>query len=366
MRLPQFAGGFAPPDPQAVALLARPEAAHFRSVPSSPNSDQATAQTIGIMCRHIEDASRDPLVRRAAVDAPLRFRGGPAPSLNSAVNLASSDWWWVKHALQFIHHEYLIRQWLHEADQLQLLIPPEVVLRMREPQGDCAVFTMLVCALLRCQGIPYEVVTVATNAGEPRVFSHVYARAVIGDLRLPLDASHGDYPGWQVPSRDIFRIQVWDASGNPIKDTDARYSGLHGYRGLRGVRRGLGDAPGCNDYDWNPALCAQADVSEGGSYVPPAGTPSTIVPTGASPSGGFNIGSTLTSLLGQWTKIAGNVIAPTVSYTRGPNGQIIYNAPANAAGAVPASILGGSGSSWLIIAGVLVAGVVAVKAMSGK
>jgi hypothetical protein len=75
---------------------------------------------------------------------------------------------------------------------------------------------MMICALLECQRIPWEIVTLACSRKQPGIWSHVFPRAALGDLRLPLDASHGAYPGWSVPSRDIQRMAVWDSSGNLV------------------------------------------------------------------------------------------------------------------------------------------------------
>jgi hypothetical protein len=48
----------------------------------------------------------------------------------------------------------------------------------------------------------------------------VFPRVHLADnFALPMDASHGRYPGWSVPRRDIQRMQVWDMSGNPVSAT---------------------------------------------------------------------------------------------------------------------------------------------------
>lgn len=197
------------------------------------NPDTATAQTIALMCQQIEKAARDPLLQRAARDAVQRFRGGPlyaAASVDPASNpcaIAESAYWWVKHALKFQLHNSLIQVWFNERDQLQLLISPDLLLRMSKPRGDCAIYSMLVCAMLRAWGIPYELVTAAVTPNDPE-FDHVWARAVLPDgRRLNLDASHGKYPGWQVPFEHRNRTQVWDSRGNPIPDAAPRFRGLH-------------------------------------------------------------------------------------------------------------------------------------------
>lgn len=374
-----------------MGLLAQPGLAHVRSIESSGNSDIDTARTIAIMCRHIADAARDPLVCSAGVDAQRRFRGGPFPSNNPAISLASSDWWWCKHFVRFVHHETLIEIWLGEIGQLQLLIPPDFLVRLRELVGDCAVYSMLICAMLRCQGIDYELVTVATMPEEPAIFNHVYPRAVLGGGRLALDASHGDYPGWQVPSNNVFRLQAWNAQGMPIEDQGSRFAGLHGYRhgrsGLRGFRRGvagirlrgLGQSVDTSSFNFDDSTGMYTDPATGNMYNSGGHLvdPVTLLPINTPAYSAANVGTTpivtsstspsassaaspwtafAANMASAWTKIAGNVIAPQVTLTRGPGGTLSYSAPAGSAAAgttLGASLLGGSslgGSSLLWIA----------------
>jgi hypothetical protein len=199
-------------------------------VAASSNPDTATAQTIGIMCQHAKKAAGVEGVRGTAYDAAGRFSGGG----NDARSLVDSAFWWCKHFIKFVHHEFIIRQRLGESGHLQGLISPDILLQMDNPEGDCAIFSECLCAFLRVFGIPYEFVTVAVNPEEPAVFSHVYVYAVMPDgSRLPLDASHGLYPGWQVPSSDVFRLQVWDDNGRQVADHGSRFDGLGNY-GFRG------------------------------------------------------------------------------------------------------------------------------------
>jgi hypothetical protein len=175
--------------------------------------DHATAQTISVMCGHVADSvyGESPLTRRAAVDAVRRFKGR-----------IRGAFWWPKHEIKFVHHSKLIRRWLNEADQLQLLISPERLLAMprlpiageRRPTGDCAIFCMLVAALLECYGLGWQFVTLAVDPREPSLYTHVFTRAIFPDNSVyPLDASHGPGPGWQVPMNRRFREQAWSSSG---------------------------------------------------------------------------------------------------------------------------------------------------------
>ena len=206
--------------------------------------DRATAQTVELMCRIIDRAAGDPVLKAAARDAVRRFKGGLLywlsrrdPFLHPGA-IAESVWWWAKHVLKFVHHDGLIQVWFNERDQLQLLIGPDLLLRMEKPRGDCAIYTMLECAMLRALGVGFEIVTLAVNPNEPEIFSHVYPRAILPDGgRLALDASHGSYPGWHVPAEHTLRLQVFDERGNPVMDAAPRFRGSSPTASPTGCRR---------------------------------------------------------------------------------------------------------------------------------
>jgi hypothetical protein len=166
------------------------------------------------MAGHVRHAAGDPIVRETAQRAFDQF--GKLHGAADARAIAESAWWWCKVYLTFVHHEFIIRQRLGEAGHLQGLISPEVLVRMDKPEGDCAIFSECLGAFLTSFGVPFEFVTVAANPNEPGIFSHVFVYAVMPDgQRLPLDASHGKYPGWQVPSAHVSRRQVWPVTARP-------------------------------------------------------------------------------------------------------------------------------------------------------
>ena len=204
-------------------------------VPAALDPDEATAQTVRIMCRHIEKSAADPLLKACARSAVAQWRGGPAfaasgrdPSTDARA-IAESIWWWAKHQLKFVHHAALILAWLNERDQLQLLIEPSVLVRMQQMRGDCAIYTMLICAMLDTFRVPWEIVTLAVDPSQPEIFSHVFPVAVLPNgRRLALDASHGKFPGWRVPKDRTFRSQAWNQSGEQVADAP-QFDGLHNY-----------------------------------------------------------------------------------------------------------------------------------------
>ncbi len=181
-------------------------------------SPQVTEQTVLKMCEHIRNAPADPLVQQAARSIKAQpFR--PVAITDGAPVLARL-WWWVKYRVKFTQDDELIRKLFNESGHYELLISPPVLLRMLKPQGDCDDFTMLICALCLCLGFETRIVTVMCDRKRPGEYTHVFPVAFLADQKIwcPMDASHGDYPGWQVPERDVTRRTEWDLSGRVVLD----------------------------------------------------------------------------------------------------------------------------------------------------
>jgi hypothetical protein len=192
-------------DQQAAKLLRQNP--NFRQA-SLSDPDEATAQTVRYMADLVKHSLSDPIIEQAFADAWARFR-----------QIAFSDevavcWWYAKYLIKFVHHQELLRDWLFELDELQLLISPEALLRMESPKGDCAIFTILIQSMLSTRGIPWETVTVAVDPSNPNLYTHVYAQAIRPDgSRIALDASHGKYPGWQAPANRVFKKKLGTWTG---------------------------------------------------------------------------------------------------------------------------------------------------------
>lgn len=196
------------------------------------DSDLATAQTIATMCGHIHRASQDPVVQQAAKQA-LSTWGRVRWGTSAPVGV----FWWAKHAVKMLPHSKFKALLAAYPEKRQLLVTPEVVLRAPAPAGDCSTFSMLIAAMLEALGVQWELVTVAADPQDPKLYSHVFVREVLPDgSRVTLDGSHGKYPGWEVPRAHQFRRQVWDAAGEPISDQAPVVSQLHEY-----LATGLGD-----------------------------------------------------------------------------------------------------------------------------
>lgn len=78
--------------------------------------------------------------------------------------------------------------------------------------GDCDDFSMYLAALLTAHGIPCTFVTVAADGRAPDQFSHVYVAAYLPSGRIVLDASHGDFPGWEY-GNPYGMYKEWPAGG---------------------------------------------------------------------------------------------------------------------------------------------------------
>ncbi len=178
----------------------------------------STAQTARAMCEHIRRDAASPIVRATAKRIASESRA------SDAMGLARAVWLYVKQVVGFKSDDAQIARLFGERNQLELLIAPAALLSMHQPEGDCDDFTMLCCALLTALGVRAQVVCLCCDRSDPGRFSHVCARAFIpesisvGGGWLNIDASHGAYPGWKVPARDIFREQDYDLNGHCAAD----------------------------------------------------------------------------------------------------------------------------------------------------
>ena len=262
---------------QGPPILSREFLKRAQRVPAAADPDEATAQTVRIMAGHIKRSAEDPVVQAWAMQAVKQWRGGLGfastgrdPFADPGA-IAESCWWFAKHYMKFVHHSKQILDWFNERDQLQLLIEPSVLVRMKSWEGDCAIYTMLICAMLRCLGVQYEMQTLGTSPYKPDIYNHVFLRCVLPDgRRVPLDASHGTYPGWMVPDNNITRSQVWDSDGNPIND-EAQFQGLHNYMPTPNPwwNRGLGQDDGTDLSSQDIAsLIGSSNLDATGTAIP--------------------------------------------------------------------------------------------------
>lgn len=164
-----------------------------------PNSDEiATGQTIALMSRFAIDDSH-----AATIQSAVRMAGA---SSGQPLARAHAIFHFVQTRVQYETDEQLAHPWLTAAENLELLIRPVDLLSMSPPRGDCDEFAMLTAAMLLAAGIDAGFVTIAAEPGDDR-YSHVYAAAWIEGGWLPLDTSHGIYPGWYYQA--AHKTKVW-------------------------------------------------------------------------------------------------------------------------------------------------------------
>jgi hypothetical protein len=306
------------------------------------DQDHATAQTVGLMADQIRTCAEDPVVQAAARNALTKYcRRGQAGRFAACWSV----WWSIRHTVKFVSDDSLLRSIATpNPPELELLVSPSVMVRARSPQGDCDDFTMLMCCFLQVLGVPWEIVTVAADPGDPERWSHVYAVAILEDgRRFPMDAAPPDaiYPGWEVPSDHILRYQAWDADGQPV-ERQRPIKRMQGYRSVRrrGLR-GLGDTYQCDDDGANCVTIPDYTTSGGQYTVLSDGT----IVSNTNPSGGLNPSTTpsfwekeFSTLANAWTTIGSRVIAPTTTVT---SKGLTITTPASSTAA--ASLLSSSG-----------------------
>jgi hypothetical protein len=360
-------------------------------VPASDDVNVATRQTVEKMCEYIRAGVSDELVRWWAECGIARY----GQNNRDPQSCAWAMYWLVKHAILFARDEPRLFQ-VGEADGMDMLIAPAVLVRMQQPKEDCDGFTMLLCALLGCLGVKTVIVTIAADPSDPSRWSHVFPMAVFPSGAVtPLDASHGTHPGWMVPRAHIFRWQAWDLNAQPVEVAMPRAgAGLHGYarRGSRIRSRGMGQdctfdddgneicppttpAPTqistlppasvstasplpCYDTNGNPIVCG--GLAPGTTGLTP-GTVSVTAPAGTSPSAPINWGTIINNAISGAAKDAQLALLPAGSYI-GPNGAIVTGSP----GVNPLSLIPSSLTSFLPIIGIGLVVLLVVSSMEKK
>lgn len=135
--------------------------------------------------------------------------------------------------------------------------------------------------------MPCSFITVAADPADKSRYSHVYVQALLEDgSGFPLDASHGDRPGWEVPNP--FRRMSWPLHTAPVT-ADERASRLNGLPagyaleqsvlyGPRPASRTAGRR-GVGAIDWNSIITTGMNDA--------SGVLSTALPVALAPPGSF-------------------------------------------------------------------------------
>jgi transglutaminase-like putative cysteine protease len=169
------------------------------------------AQTISLMGRYATEDASSPEITR---DLQQALASGPGlPPEQAIFN-------YVKNRVRFVGDNVTASPF-----QVNTTIPiVETLVRPRDLSvmcsgggqcsraGDCDDFSMYGASLLLALGRDVRFVTVAADPSQPGIYSHVYVVVYREDgTRLPMDLSHGPYPGWEV--QQVTRREEWSMNG---------------------------------------------------------------------------------------------------------------------------------------------------------
>jgi hypothetical protein len=123
-------------------------------------------------------------------------------------------WQKIKSGIKFQHDEKTAAKLAIDdrhkiPDVVEVVIRPVdqslLMRRMGHGVEDCDGFVGYAACVLTRAGIPCKFVTVSAEPEEPNRFSHIYLAAYIDGERIPLDFSHGPYPGWECPNAGLLK-----------------------------------------------------------------------------------------------------------------------------------------------------------------
>ena len=348
------------------------------AIPTDPaNTLRSTADTVRAMGAMMRESAADPYVRAEAQRALLVF-GSPRETRAMLAAL----FFWCKARVRFVRDEVALDAVGH-GDEFEFLISPSVLVRLSHPTGDCDDFTMLLGALIlsvpALAGLAPRIVTVAAEPDDPARFSHVFLAVVLDGAVSPLDASHGPFPGWQIPNCRITRRVDWALTGEPLTAGVAVAADSHDgarvpvrFQGFE--RAGLGDF---SDFASWLTGSDPAQVASGGAVAPttsvedffnnvqsysgvalpqsPSGavflqTPGALTPStfpSAASGGSSPLEKSLLALLPGLATTAETIATRAITPLQ--SGEYIQTATSvqarNVPGAVPSSVIGGAGAA---------------------
>lgn len=180
------------------------------------NNNRSTADTIATMRALALSGSRAPVIQAIANECLTR-----SANQGNIRGLVRCVYLWVKSHVTFAEDEAIANKLLGISYEemntpdgaIDLVIAPEVLVRMPNPVGDCDCFSTLVAALLIALGIQVWFVSIKVDPNEPDRWSHVYVYAYLSDedMTVSLDASHGSYLGWE-QTDGVFEKKLWSVN----------------------------------------------------------------------------------------------------------------------------------------------------------
>jgi hypothetical protein len=176
-------------------------------LPDDP--DGQVAATIGLMRQYAKEDAGSPEVQSALRQA-LRAYPGVSP--------VEAIFRWTKARTTFQNDIDIVSRiagglkGVGNSPIIETLVRPRDLVVMTQPTEDCDGHAMFGASMLMAAGVPPSdiwFVTVAADPTDPSQFSHVYLAVSLSGLRVPLDISHGQYPGWEVPAHRVYRKEEW-------------------------------------------------------------------------------------------------------------------------------------------------------------
>lgn len=168
----------------------------------SEDPDTQVAQTIALMQQYVQEDSASPALQADV----MRAWKSDDPIADTFAYLRRDG----ERGMRFVRDEQTGAPFEQGPEGwrpvIETLMRPADQVAVPNPQGDCDDFAMYGAAHLKARGVPVSFATVAADQKAPAIYSHVYLVAYpetgeFSGQRVPLDLSHGAYPGWEVPNR---------------------------------------------------------------------------------------------------------------------------------------------------------------------
>lgn len=177
----------------------------------SDNPDEQVEATIALMREYAQQDARNPILQQ-----DVGYAWGTDDAIGDTFRYLCRN---GARGMQFVRDEVTgqpvealqSRSPFSWRPVIETLIRPVDEAILPNPQGDCDDFAQYGAAHLIARGIPdVRYATAAAEGAYPDVYSHVYLVAYPQDgpyagQRVPVDLSHGPYPGWEVPNTGKFR-----------------------------------------------------------------------------------------------------------------------------------------------------------------
>jgi hypothetical protein len=180
---------------------------HYRLDAVSEDPQEQVEQTLAMMARYVAEDWDSPEIQKDIRQILSREHQDPA-------SIAQAIFWHARNRLDFETDSKL-------ASPLGSLTSDTIVETLIRPRdmavlcgagncrraGDCDDHAMYVAALLKAGGIEPKFVTAKADGTDPSRWSHVYVVAYPDGERMAIDASHGEYPGWE--TQYCFERREW-------------------------------------------------------------------------------------------------------------------------------------------------------------